>query len=268
MRAAAGRVGRCIDGRSTFVLGTDKSVGCTDANFGADLPGATVSSDPHLAMPEPFVLASTAIKLADQLDRWYASARLAAKTREAQDAAALVYFAAVLASAIAALDLGFRRLLDDVKKLDSSWSPEQRIQLADKVHELGTTEERLKQLKTAIGFLADREGKPGWRDRILGKGDAKLNKALDDLVTAGREVLRMIGADRAAVTPWQVFELEGFIRTPEGGKTVAEIKTEAETVLGVINRLTARSVPEAFGRFASAVSRKHGIPAPDWASVH
>ena len=47
------------------------------------------------------------------------------------------------------------------------------------------------------------------------------------------------------------------IRGADNPEKVEQTKAEAR-ILGVIDRLTARTVPQAFGRFASAVSRKHG----------
>ena len=60
--------------------------------------------------------------------------------------------------------------------------------------------------------------------------------------------------------------LERRIRGSEDQETIERTKAEATEVLSVIDRLTARSVHPAFGRFASEISRKHGMSAPDWAS--
>jgi hypothetical protein len=123
---------------------------------------------------------------------------------------------------------------------------------------------------TATEFLRDHTTQDrGWIDRILHRGgrDPKLDEALNTLLETGDEVLGLIGADRPAPTPYGVDSLEWRIRNANDLETVALAKRESAQALEVIDRLTGRSVPQAFGRFASAISRKHGITAPDWASV-
>jgi hypothetical protein len=192
-------------------------------------------------------------------------------SQQQKDAAALVYMAARLASAVASLDLEFRTLRDKINKLDPGWSQDQRDKLAEDVQALATKESRLKQLKEATGFLRERtqEEKKGWRDKILHRGghDQQLDKALKGLVEDSDKVLVMIGANHQAPTPYEIAELGPLIAAANDAKTVQEAKAKAENVLGVIDLMTARSVPEAFGRFASVVSKKHGITAPDWATV-
>ena len=216
-------------------------------------------------------MATTAVSVADKLHSWHESAQAAKMTQQQKDAAALVYNAAVLASAVASLDLEFRTLRDKINKLDPGWSQDQRNKLAKKVHALATKESRLKQLKQATGFLRDRTQpeKKGWRDKILHRGgrDQKLDEALKGLVEDGDKVLVMIGANVEAPTPYEIAELEPLIAAANDVTTVQEAKAKAENVLGVIDHLTARGVPEAFGRFASVLSKKHGITAPDWATV-
>lgn len=215
--------------------------------------------------------ANTAVGMADKLHSWHQTAQAAKISQEQEDAATLVYTAALLASAVASLDLEFRTLRDRINELDPGWSQDQRNELAKEVQALATKESRLKQLKQATGFLRERtqEEKKGWRDKILHRGgrDQKLDEALKGLVEDGDKVLVMIGANVDAPTPYEIAELVPLIAAANDAKTVQEVKAEAERVLGVIDHLTARSVPEAFGRFASVVSKKHGITAPDWATV-
>lgn len=221
-------------------------------------------------MTDPLTLASGAVAAADKLHSWYENAQAAAKTQEQKDAAALVYFAAQVASAVASLDLEFRTTLNGIKKLDPTWTKERRDELADAVQTIATKESRLNQLTTATAFLRERTGpSSNWRERVLHRGgrDPKLDEALDGLLATGDEVLRLVGADRDAPTPYEVDVLEARIRGADDPGKVEQTTSEATRILSVIDRLTARSVPQAFGRFASAVSRKHGIPAPDWASV-
>ena len=218
-------------------------------------------------MTDPFTLATGAVAAADTLRNWYERAQAAAKTQEQKDAAALVYFAAQLASAVASLDLEFRTLLNQINKLDDGWSEEQRNELADKVQDLATRETRVDELETSTAFLRERTQQDlGWRERILHRGgpDAKLDEALEALLAAGNEVRHVVGVGFRAGTPYGVDVLEWQIRQPG---YVEMPKRQAQETLGVIDRLTARSIPQAFGRFASVISRKHGISTPDWASL-
>jgi len=77
-----------------------------------------------------------------------------------------------------------------------------------------------------------------------GGRDAKLDEALDALLATGDEVLRLIGADHNAPTPYEVDVLEMEIRYANDSAKVEYVKAEATRVLGVIDRLTARSVPQ------------------------
>ena len=215
--------------------------------------------------------AKTAVGMADKAYGWYQSVQAAKISQEQKDAATLVYMAALLASAVASLDLEFRTLRDKINELVPGWSQDQRDELAKEVQALATRESRLKQLKQATGFLRERtqEEKKGWRDKILHRGgrDQKLDEALKGLVEDGDKVLVMIGANVEAPTPYEIEGLVSLIAAANDAEEVQEVKAEAKEVLGVIDHLTARSVPEAFGRFASVVSKKHGITASDWATV-
>ncbi|MEV0469255.1 hypothetical protein [Streptomyces prunicolor] len=209
-----------------------------------------------------------AASVGDRLLAWYEQAQAAAATQEQKKAAAVIYFAARVASAVAALDLEFRTVLNEIKKPDPTWSETRRDQLADRVQALATSESRLNQLQEAAGFLrecADPGG--GWRERIRlwGSRNARFDEALDHLLASGERVLQLIGADRQAPTPYEVYELELKIRSSGDQQSVAQTKAEAARVLDVIDHLTARSVPLAFGTFAGALSRRHGIAVPDWA---
>jgi hypothetical protein len=191
----------------------------------------------------------------DKLQSWHERAQAAAKTKEQQDAATLLYHGALVADAIGALDREFQAMVNEIKKLDPSWSREQRDQLADWVQALAAKEKWLTQLKRATGFLK------GHRD---GR-DAELDNALSELRVAGQQVLGMIGADQPALTPMNIGILEEEIRTSDDTE---QVKTDAAAVLDVIDHLTARNAPEDYGRLASAISRKHGLPAldPAWLS--
>lgn len=121
-----------------------------------------------MQMTEPLTLATGAVAVADKLHSWYESAQAAAKTQEQKDAAALVYFAAQLAGAVATLDLEFRTTLNGIKKLDPSWTRQQRDELAETVVAVATKESRLNQLETATAFLRERtRPDSNWRERIL-----------------------------------------------------------------------------------------------------
>jgi hypothetical protein len=196
-----------------------------------------------------------AVGATDKLQSWHERAQAAAKTKEQQDAATLLYHGALVADAIAALHGEFQAMVNEIKKFDPSWSREQRDQLADRVQALAAKEDRLEQLKRAIGFLE------GHRDRW----DAELNGALSELLTAGRLVLGMIGAGQSARTPPRIQDIEAAIRESDNAE---KVKADAATVLDVIDHLTARNAPEDYGRLASAISRKHGLPAldPAWLS--
>jgi hypothetical protein len=221
-------------------------------------------------MVDPISAVGTAVGVADKLQRWYENAQAAARTKEQQDAAALVYFAALLASAVAALDLEFQALTDRINGLDTDWSQERRDELAAAVRAVATKETRLNQLTTATAFLQESTHRePGWRDRILHRGgrDARLDEALDELLETGNNVLTLIGAGHLAATPHGVDDLVRLVKGANNLNAIEHTKAKAADILGVIDRLTARSVHDAFGRFASVVSRKHGIPSPDWASL-
>jgi hypothetical protein len=126
----------------------------------------------------------------------YEQARSDARNRRERDAAALVYFAALLASAVAELDLEFRTLLHDINGLDPAWTDKRRNQLGDKIQDLATSETRLHQLVKATSFLRKRaQATSSWRRRILHfrDRDAELDGSLDTLVATGDEVLRLIG---------------------------------------------------------------------------
>lgn len=77
----------------------------------------------------------------------------------------------------------------------------------------------------------------------------------------------MINAGENLETPRHVADLVQTIRDADTDQKVSAAKTRAVEVLAVIDRLTARSVPDALGRLASALSRKYGISTPDWTSV-
>jgi hypothetical protein len=191
----------------------------------------------------------------DKLQSWHERAQAAAKTKEQQDAAALLFHGALLADAIAALDREFQTMVNEIRKLDPGWTREQRDQLAGKVQALATKEELLKQLKRATGFLKDhRDGR-----------DTELDSAVSELLAAGQQVLDMIGADQPAHTPPNIKTLEEKIRTSDDAE---QVKNYAATVLDVIDHLTARNAPEDYGRLASAISRRHGLPVlePAWLS--
>jgi hypothetical protein len=68
-------------------------------------------------------------------------------------AAALVYFGAQIAVAVAGLDLEFRTMLNEVNRLDPSWSQQERDMLADRVQTLAIKESRLNQLQMATSSL-------------------------------------------------------------------------------------------------------------------
>lgn len=210
-------------------------------------------------------------KVGEKVGEWYNQREAEALSDEQKQAAALIYNAARLAHAVAGLENEFRTLQSKIIKLRVSWSKAQRAELSDQVLALAQKEERLRQLNEAMGFLdaVDRHPGSSWRQRILHRGtqDTRLEDALDALVGIGREVYRQIGAEQNIPTPYGVSGLQILIGDADNQEKVDHVKEWAEDVLGVIDRLTARSVYEAFGRFASVVSQKHGITAPDWTSV-
>lgn len=219
---------------------------------------------------DPITAAGTAAAVAEKLASWYDQAQEAAQTKEAKDAAAVIYFAALLATAVAALDDQFRALKDEVQQLDLSTPQEDRDKLAEELKGLRLSETRLREINRASGFLEERlQREPGWRDRILHRGqrDPDLERRIWDLVGIGNQVLQVIGAREKAPTPPGIEELEQAILEANDESAVRLARDMANRVLGVIDSLTARAVEQAFGRLASVLSDKHGISAPDWATV-
>lgn len=213
--------------------------------------------------------ANAAAAAADNVVRWYREAKKAAVTQEARDAAALAYFGALLASSVASLDVEFRALTNEVEKLDASWSAKRRGVLADQVRALADKEELVQRLEAATDFLRKRAHEPGWREKILprGKGDRDLDDALDELLSVGEEVLRCVGARDKGPTPAGIEDVERKIRSATDESEVEQAKSWAREVLAAIDRMTVRAAHRAFGGFASVLSKKHGISAPDWATL-
>jgi hypothetical protein len=213
--------------------------------------------------------AKTAVDMADKAMRWYAEAKKAAATKEALDAAALAYFGAVLASTVAKLDAEFRTLAMKIDRLETSWSNRRRAALADEVHALAESEALIHKLDAATDFLRKRTHEPGWRERILtvGRGDNELDDALRELLQVGDEALRCVGAREKAPTPLGIEDVERKIRSAKGEAEVDATKRWAQDVLAALDRMTVRSAHRAFGGFASVLSKKHGLPAPDWTTA-
>jgi hypothetical protein len=219
---------------------------------------------------DPITAAGTAAVAADKLVSWYDRAQEAAQTQDAKDAAAVIYFAAVIATAVAALDDRFRALKDEIQELDLSARQENREKLAGELKGLRLSETRLREINRASGFLEDRlQRESGWRDRILHRSqrDPDLERTIGDLVGIANQVLQVIGAREKAPTPPGIGELEQAILEANDESAVGRAKDMADQVLGVIDSLTVRGVEQAFGRLASVLSNKHGISAPDWATV-
>jgi hypothetical protein len=182
----------------------------------------------------------------------------------------VIYFAAVIATAVAALDDRFRALKDEIQELDLSARQENREKLAGELEGLRLSETRLREINRASGFLEDRlQRESGWRDRILHRSqrDPDLERTIGDLVGIANQVLQVIGAREKAPTPPGIGELEQAILEANDESAVGRAKDMADQVLGVIDSLTVRGVEQAFGRLASVLSNKHGISAPDWATV-
>jgi len=213
--------------------------------------------------------AKAAAEAADKIVGWYQNAKDAAATKEARDAATLAYFGALLASTVAALDVEFRTLATDIEELDASWSDTQRAALADKAHALAEREELIHRLDAATEFLRKRTNEPGWRQTILhlGRGDKQLADAVDELLQVGEEALRCVGAREKSPTPLGIEDVERKIRSATEESEVAATKLWARDVLAAIDRMKVRSAHRAFGGFASVLSMRHGLPAPDWAII-
>lgn len=211
-------------------------------------------------------IVKNALNVIDKLLDWYIKAWDRANTREQQDAVELIYSAAVLAASIAALDAEFQTLRDSIEKLDNTTPDRQeREALAGKVHDLARSERHLRAIKEKTAFIRVHIKEPGWRDRIFGWNNPELGeqKQMELLVAAGNEVLEEIGANLDVPTPLSIGYLE---RQLSGHTELWLVKRTAKEVLDKIGYLTTRSIADVFGKFAGSMSKKHGIPVPDWAS--
>jgi len=209
--------------------------------------------------------------LTDKIHAWYKDAQARARTQAQQDAAAIVYHAALLTAAVSGLQSEFTLILAEITKPEPLiWDSKRRTQLAEMVDDLSRRETRVNQLQQAMGLLDDPGRRPGkfqaWVRDLFG-GDKSSENALANITQAGRVVIRMINAGGNAPTPRDVDDLARIIRDADTEQKVNAARLKASEVLEAIDRLTARDVHEAFGCLVSVLSREHGVSVPDWTSV-